>query len=622
MAIPDDSNGKSNGNITNGSNGNATTPATESNEVISTPYLIVGAGPAGASLACFLASHEQTGIMLSAAPGTAKEPRAHITNAAALECLRDIRLEEEAVKLSTPQESMQHTRWCRSMAGEEFARIHSWGNQPERKGEYEAASPCRHVDLPQTLLEPILVREATRKGWRVRFDTSFVQYEKEEGESGWYISTVRDSLSGQTYRIRSKYLFGCDGARSQIMKQLDLPLIKEPGQGMCINVLVDADLSKHMKHRTGNLHWIFTPEIEYPAWGWSTILRMVKPWREWMFIIFPKPGFDDFKIRPTEEEYLKRIRQWIGDDEIPVKILDVAKWYVNEIVAERYSEGNIYCLGDSVHRHPPLNGLGSNTCVQDAWNLAWKVAYVEEGLADASLLQSFSKERQPVGAGIIKRANQGLRDHVPVWEALGAMPEDVEERRKQHAELSATTDVGRTRRKRLQEAVAYTAHEFGGIGIEMNQRYDSGAIYLKDEKEARRPPPEDEVLEYQISTYPGSRLPHAWLNKRCPVEPISTIDLAAHGAFCLFTGVGGDAWKKAALEATRYIGVPVKAYSIGWKQDYEDVYFDWQRRREVEEDGCVLVRPDRTVCWRSMTMREDCNAALLSVLKTVLGKIN
>lgn len=85
---------------------------------IEATFLIVGAGPAGASLACFLASHGLSGVLVAAAPGTAKEPRAHITNAAALECLRDIGLEEEALKNATPSECMQHTRWCRSMAGE------------------------------------------------------------------------------------------------------------------------------------------------------------------------------------------------------------------------------------------------------------------------------------------------------------------------------------------------------------------------------------------------------------------------------------------------------------------------------------------------------------------------
>ena len=143
------------------------------------------------------------------------------------------------------------------------------------------------------------------------------------------------------------------------MRELDIPLKKDPGQGLAINVLVDADLTHLIKYRTGNLHWIFTPEIEYEPWAWSVLLRMVKAWHQWMFIIMPHPSFEDVRIRPSNEQYLKRAREVVGDDSIPIEILDVAKWYINEIVAEKYSDGNIFCLGDAVHRHPPFNGLGS-----------------------------------------------------------------------------------------------------------------------------------------------------------------------------------------------------------------------------------------------------------------------
>ena len=591
----------------------------QQDDVIETPFLIAGAGPAGASLACFLAEYGLKGIVIVKAPGTSKEPRAHITNPAALECLRDIGLEEECLRNATPGNCMQHTRWCRAMAGEEWARIHSWGNQPHRKGEYESMSPCRHVDLPQTLFEPIVVKRAVDKGWKIRYDSTFVKYER-DSPSGPITSTIQDTITGRTCRIRSKYLFGCDGAQSQVMRQLDIPLKKEPGQGLAINVLVEADLSQHLKYRTGNLHWIFTPEIEYPLWGWSVLARMVTAWHEWMFILVPHPSFDDFRVRPSDEEYLKRVREVIGDESVTITIKDAAKWYINEIVAEKYSDGNIFCLGDAVHRHPPFNGLGSNTCVQDAYNLAWKVAHVEQGLANPSILETFSAERQPIGEGVIRRANQGLRDHAPVFEALGVLPLDIEERKKQHGELTAPTEAGRKRRKALQDAISYTEHEFGGVGQEMNQWYVSDAIYLKDEQGPRRPPPDDKVLHYQMTTYPGSRCPHAWLNTRVPKEPISTADLGGKKAFCLLTGPGGNNWQVAAREAAKHLGIEINAYRIGWKQDWEDVYGDWSRRREVDEDGCVLLRPDRVVCWRSMTMRGDCNAALLRVLKSILGK--
>ena len=127
-------------------------PAVEGDvaDAIETPLLIVGAGPAGASLACFLASHGLNGIMLSAAPGSSDTPRAHITNMAAMECMRDIGLEEECFNAATKGDCMEHTRWCHSMTGEEYARVFSFGNDPQRHGDYSMASPCKCVDLPQT----------------------------------------------------------------------------------------------------------------------------------------------------------------------------------------------------------------------------------------------------------------------------------------------------------------------------------------------------------------------------------------------------------------------------------------------------------------------------------------
>lgn len=278
-----------------------------------------------------------------------------------------------------------------------------------------------------------------------------------------------------------------------------------------------------------------------------------------------------------------------------------------------------FCLGDAVHRHPPLNGLGSNTCVQDSYNLAWKVAYALKGKAGLSILDTYSLERQPVGQAVITRANQGLRDHKPIREALGLMEPTLEERKEAFAQLSEASLKGAARRAKLQAAVANAEHEFLAVGIEMNQRYESSAVYLLDEP-PRPPLPEDPVLEHQITTYPGSRLPHAWLNTTVPGKQLSTHDLAGHGAFCLLTGIGGEKWKEAALKVGKELQVEVNAYGIGWRLDYADVYFDWTRRRQIEEDGCVLVRPDRFVAWRSASMIPACEEKLLHVMRSILSK--
>lgn len=146
------------------------------------------------------------------------------------------------------------------------------------QGDYDEASPCNHVDIPQTVLEPILVHHAVQTGFSSRFDTSFISFERES--SGSILSNVQDNLTKYTYQIRSKYLFGCDGARSNVLRQLQIPLIKKPGQGLAINLLIKVDLEHIVENRMGNLHWVMRPDGEGPVFGWSCIVRMVKPWNE------------------------------------------------------------------------------------------------------------------------------------------------------------------------------------------------------------------------------------------------------------------------------------------------------------------------------------------------------
>lgn len=128
-------------------------------------------------------------------------------------------------------------------------------------------------------------------------------------------TTVLDKLTNQTYEIRSRFLFGADGARSSIMKQLDLPFDVKPGQEITMHFLVKTDLFHLVKLQTGNLHWLIQPDVEHPNWGWLGVARVVKPWTGWIFTMFPSLDYDPKSApEPSEQQYLKRIQEFIGDD--------------------------------------------------------------------------------------------------------------------------------------------------------------------------------------------------------------------------------------------------------------------------------------------------------------------
>src|SRR5215213_2309950 len=226
-------------------------------------------------------------------------------------------------------------------------------------------------------------------------------------------------------------------------------------------------------------------------------------------------------------------RDLIGDDTVPIEIQDISLWTNNRAYMTRYREGRVFCMGDACHRHPPSNGLGSNTSIQDAYNLAWKLALVLEGKADPSLLETYDDERAPIGRQIVERANKSIEEFEPIFDALGLL--EAEDEEQMHANMEARkegTPEAAEQRQKLREAIELKNYEFNAHGVEFNQRYRSAAV-VSD----RTPEPayeRDPELYYHPTTWPGVRLPHCWLGYEG--RKVSTLDLAGKGRFALFAG--------------------------------------------------------------------------------------
>lgn len=559
--------------------------------MLETDILIVGSGPAGSSAALMCSSYGLPNMVVTKHNWLADSPRAHYKNQRTMEIMRDLGIADQVIAQASPKEVMGNVVFCTSLVGEELGRLPYGANQPKRHSDYALASPCEHCDLPQHLLEPILLSNAAARGSHLRFDTEYLGHVQ---DTDGVTVDLKDRLTQKTYHIRAKYLLGADGSNSKVAADLQLPMEGNMGLAGSISIILRADLSKYVAHRPGYLWWVLQPGCNIGGIGMG-LLRMVRPWNEWQIVW----GYDIQAGAPelSEEDGKRIARQLIGDDRIPIDIRSISTWTVNQKYATRYSQGRVFCLGDAVHRHPPSNGLGSNSSIQDAYNLTWKLALVLKGLASSSLLETYNAERAPVGKQIVKRANKSIGEFAPIFDALGLSGTlDAAQMQANMAELKNNTTEGATRREKLREAIAFKSYEFATQGVEMNQHYRSAAIIGEPtEPEWQRDP----ELFYQPSTVPGGHLPHVWLNQNG--TEISSLDLVGKGVFTLLTGISGEAWKEAAVSLEAEFGMPIMAYVIGHGRDVQDLYGDWAEIRDIPEAGCILVRPDGHVAWRSLS---------------------
>ena len=276
------------------------------------------------------------------------------------------------------------------------------------------------------------------------------------------------------------------------------------------------------------LYWVLQPGADVGGIGMG-LVRMVRPWHEWLIVW----GYDINQPAPVvDKEFATKVaRDLVGEPELEIEFVSASTWTVNNMYATHMQKGRVFCMGDAIHRHPPSNGLGSNTSIQDAFNLAWKLAAVLKGQAGPALLDSYSQERAPIAKQIVTRANQSIEEFGPIFKALGLLDsvDPVMMQANMDARCDNTAEAEEQRRK-IREAIAFKVYEFDAHGVDMNQRYRSNAIVTDGEPE---PPFEkDRELHYQPTTWPGARLPHVWLHQRPAARCPRSISPARAGSRC------------------------------------------------------------------------------------------
>jgi 2,4-dichlorophenol 6-monooxygenase len=576
---------------------------------VEVPVLIVGAGPAGLATALLLSRYGVPNMLVERHSGTAHTPRAHIVNQRTVEIFRHMGIEDELLAAGTPQQLMSNNVWATSLAGLEVARLQTWGTSPERAADYHKASPSPMTNCPQTVLEPILlhaIQEAAVTD--LRFGHEFHRLDRDDDG---VTAVIEDRRAGTILTVRCQYLIGADGGRSVILEQAGLRVDGEAGLSHAANIWFEADLTRFLAHRPGVLYWNTSPGTDFMVGAGTLICH--KPWREFVMVIMYDP--DRETISDDEDFLIGRVHKVIGDPSVDVTLKGMSMWQINHQVAPCYSAGRVLCMGDAVHRHPPTNGLGLNTSVADAFNLAWKLSLVLAGHAGQQLLESYSVERQPVGQAVVDRALASVTDMAAIPAALGFHPDQSEEDGwASLAGLYEPGEEGDRRRAALRDAVEVTNYQFNAHGVEVGYRYRHGAIVTDGTAEPVAP--RDAQLYYHPTTWPGAHLPHVWLER--DGQQLSSLDLLAGTRFALLTGIGGEGWSDAAQAAEKATGVGVDVHIIGSREGIIDIYGDWDRLRGVGTTGCVLVRPDRHVAWRAQQIDGDATRLLREVMQQLL----
>lgn len=596
---------------------------------LKTDVLVVGAGGCGLTLSIFLTDLGVDFVTVERNTELANLPKAHYLNQRTMEILRQHGVEDDIRALGTPPDNMSRAMWLTTLGGDgPFDRkvIYEMdgigGTGESQRAIYDRDSACRSANLPLIRSEPIFRRHAdARAPGRLRFGHELVSFTQ---DADGVDAVVKNLKTGEMLSVRAKYLVGADGGRT-IGRSLGNTMAGPSGLAKNVTVHFSADFSKLLLDDRVMLHFFIHPTRRGPLASGALVpaggddAKWGRASHEWIFHFMVAP---DDPSRFDEDMVTQQIRDLLKLPDLQMQVHKISHWMIEAVLAQRYRFDRVLLAGDAVHRHPPASGLGLNTGIQDAHNLAWKLALVTRGGADASLLDSYEQERRPIGSFNVAWALSSYWNHLlsaasifaihpaNVYEAVGQPDEDDE-----IAGLFANTPDGRMRRARMQEVFGTHRIEMFDHDVELGFVYEQGAVVPDGTPAPERDP---WGSEYRPTTRPGHRLPHAWLEVQG--DRVSTHDLLdGHGSFLLIANAAGAAWCQAARSIALERGLRLRTVRIAADGDALDTDRRWATLSGVGEDGAVLVRPDGMIAWRSAAASADAPQQLRAAFHQLLG---
>jgi 2-polyprenyl-6-methoxyphenol hydroxylase-like FAD-dependent oxidoreductase len=519
-----------------------------------TQVIIAGAGPVGLTLAidlgrrgvrCTLIERNETSIQL---------PKMERCNARTMEIYRRLGIAEQVRDAGLRRDAPMDVFLAASMADSAIVHL-PYPSVAEAKKEIAARNDGQPLEpyqlISQYTLEPLLRKIAEALPTvRVRFGCELSSFTQNDDSVS---ANVRTS-SGTTQDLRAAYLVGCDGGSSTVRKQLGIQLQGEGNIRKLRQALFHCEkLYERIPMGKGRHYHI----AEGPLFPFIILQDSTRHWTL-------------HAAAASDAEMAEIFRTSLGMP-IPFEMLSVNEWAQHLLCAEHYAQGRVFIAGDAAHLVIPTGGLGMNTGVGDATDLAWKLWATLQGWGGPELLASYEAERRPIGLRNVKASRVAMLGRLG-WRAAyspsarGNTPEGLGAR----TEMAGRFDL---EQRKVTEI----------LGIEAGYRYVGSPIIWPEPGEG--PDPDNPL--YIPTTWPGARLPHVWLD-----DGSSLHDRLGSG-FTLLQ-VGNTTVDTKPLElAFRSLRAPLEVLRA-----------NSERAREIFGCDLLLIRPDLHITWRGNKLPE------------------
>lgn len=521
--------------------------------------VIVGAGPVGLTLALALAHQGVRSTLIEMRPEDAlAHPKCNTVSARSMEIFRRFGIAGEVRQAGLPADYpcdvVYATRYTRNELGR--LPIPSWSERFSSKG-HDAGWPTDEPPhrVSQLFLEPVLRRKAASMSEiDIRYDTELISIEQTDTAA---ILAVKNTKTGDADSIEARFVVGCDGGRSRVRHEIGVRLQGDDDLGRIKSVFLrSTDLKTKEGLAPAWMTWVINAQQA------GTVVVLDGNELYLCHCRIPDGiSFDAF-------DPAQGVRDVMGVD-FDFEILAAENWTARRLVAETYRNGRVFLAGDAAHIWLPLGGFGMNAGIEDADNLAWRLAGVVQGWAPERLLDSYETERRPVGDQVSRAALQFAQTQQSV-EIPEAMEEETEEGRQLREFVGAVM-------------VERDGAQFNPVGLNFGIPYEDSPVIEYDEGV----PPEFTIDTYVPSTVPGCRTPFGKLE-----DGSSLYDHLSPGFTLLRFDPSLDvsAIEKAAVAQN----LPLSVLDVRGEEI-----------KALYDHPLVLVRPDQRVVWRGHSAPED-----------------